>query len=652
MRFPHYSHPVTGVALPVASLRSSENCGCGEFLDLIPFSTWCKQCEIDLIQILPVNDTGYQTSPYSAISAYALHPVYIRLQNLAQAEHFQGHIEQLREDYSHKDRVPFYDITKRKISLLHRMYEYDKERIQTDTRLLSWIEENPWIREYAAFRSLKAYNQEASWVTWEEHRDPTQKTIEALWRENKDDVLFQAWIQFHLEGQLGEAATALDQSGIALKGDLPILMQEDSADVWFYRSYFNLELRAGAPPDMFSELGQNWEFPIYNWERLREDEFSWWKRRLSQAAKFYHAYRIDHVLGFFRIWAIPKYEEAGSMGFFKPASSLSEKRLEEEGFSEERITWLGQPHIHADTITRELGDTADEVLPYLEKIDHEPLYRIPPSLRGSQDIRGLPISTPSTEALCRWHRDRTLLEVGPGKYVLTWYYLQSSSYKELSEDEKERLETLNSEVRAESEKIWEQNGRTLLSWMSDVTDMLVCAEDLGVVPQCVPRVLRELGILSLNISFWTRDYDTPGEPFIPVEEYPEASVAMLSAHDTPTMRQWWDHLSDKQTRELFIEGLSLPLTASSDYDPSTAEKLVATMLTTRARACVFQIQEFFALTTHYRLTNPEDERINVPGTVREENWTYKMPVGVEELCRETAFSRKLSHLISTYRRKT
>ncbi len=644
---------ITGAAVPLSALYTDKSAGIGEYSDLTAFGSWCKKAGIDLIQILPVNDTGTNPSPYSAISGYALHPIFLRLDEIPGSRQFAQEIETLRDRYRSEDRVKFQDILSGKLALLRQIFDQDPEAIINGEDIRKWARENPWIETYAVFRSLKTYYDEQSWNSWPTMRDPRREDIEAYHKDNPKEIGYYIWLQYHCERQLRRAARALEEMGIALKGDLPILMQEDSADVWFHRENFIMRLRAGAPPDMYSSTGQNWGFPIYNWETIEADEFNWWKGRLKQAAKFYHAYRIDHVLGFFRIWAIPEYESAGSMGYFLPSVFITAEDLKQAGFSEERITWLSEPHIPTEEIKEALGDSADQVFPHLRRVGSEELFRIDPQIRGSRAIEALDISDEAKAALNRWNRNRALIKIETDTYAPAWLFSDSGSYQSLSEEEKNRFKDLVHTKGEESELLWEKTGRHLLSFMEEETEMLICAEDLGVVPQCVPKVLEELGILGLKICFWTRDYDNPEAPFISPRKYPHVSVAMLSAHDTVTMRQWWEEQADESTKtafaKAFFENTESKIADRTAYSPDLALLVNSAFLQAGSRLCVFQIQELFSLTDTYRSTDPGSERINVPGTVTPENWSYRIPVPLEELAEDEYFILTVSAMIEENR---
>jgi 4-alpha-glucanotransferase len=310
--------------------------------------------------------------------------------------------------------------------------------------------------------------------------DPDGASIAKWWQGHADQCLPFAWTQFQLEAQLGAAARELASIGIALKGDLPILMSRESADVWASRKYFDLSGVAGAPPDMFSPDGQNWGFPVYDWDALRADNCTWWKDRLRQAGKFFSAFRIDHVLGFFRIWRIPRGERTGLLGRFSPSFALARADLEALGFDKGRLRWLSVPHISGGELEAALGPEAPAVKErYLVPVGSEALYNLKPEIDSETAIDTLDASAAVKGFLFSWHSNRTLLEDGNGLFFPPWYMEHKKGFQSLSDQEKSRLTELVGKRRTESEAAWETGGRELLDILRRSTDMLVCAEEIG-----------------------------------------------------------------------------------------------------------------------------------------------------------------------------
>ncbi len=651
MKFPGFSRFAAGVALPVSCLRSEKSFGVGEFLDLVPLGSWCRDAGLDTVQILPVNDTGFQPSPYSALSAYALHPLYLRPDALpelkspaAGAKSLRGEIEKMRGRLEARPRINFDRVLGAKLDLFKRIYGLSAEDIAGDEALHAWMERNPWIRAYALFCSLKEENGGESWVRWKKLARPSGKDIDREWENpgRKKDLLFHAWLQMRLEEQFREAAAELDGMGVLLKGDLPILMSEDSADVWANPDFFRRDLRAGAPPDMFSVTGQNWGFPVYDWDALRGNGFSWWKERLRRADLFYHAYRIDHVLGFFRIWAVPEKETSGVLGFYKPSRFIMRREFEDRGFSEGRLRWLTLPHVAGADIRAVFGDDADGIVRELfDRLGGEDLFLFKEKV-GEALIEGLALTPERRNALLSWYRDRALIETAHDSYAPSWYRDGSKACKSLGDGEKRIFGEIVAEYYRDSEERWRREGGELLRFMKESTEMLPCAEDLGVVPDSVPAVLENLEILGLRIPRWVRRYREPGEPYIPPKEYPLLTVCAASVHDTTTLREWWEREAD---REGFWRALGLPGTPSPEYSEDTAEKLFAGILRTGSVLAMFQLQDFLGLVPEFRAADPVEERINVPGTVADTNWSYRTPFKIEEFGAHEPLKKKIRALL-------
>ncbi len=650
MKFPEIDHLLTGVAVPVAALKSKDSCGCGEFSDLTMLGKWCKQTGLELIQILPVNDTGFMGSPYSALSAYALHPLYMRLQALPGTDKMLPKIEEIREKHESNTRINLYELVLDKLSFLKQLYEQEKETILADKKLTSYIRKNQWVKEYAVYRYLWELFGYERWQDWPEYRDPKKSDIDKLWKKEKEATRFWAWIQMHLEKQLVKASKDLTKQGVALKGDIPIMMNEDSVDIWAHREFFHLDQKAGAPADAFSPAGQNWGFPIYNWDELEQDGYSWWKQRLQEAAKYYHAYRIDHVLGFFRIWSIPDKHFTGSLGFFCPSRVIHKDQLWESGFNDGRIAWLAKPHIYGHELRAQLGHEANDAIRLvLNRIGNEDLFLFKPEVAGENNIQRLPLSKNARNHLLMWLRDRTLIPMGDDTYAPNWSWEYTRGFQTLSGQEKKALQGIINEVMGESEKLWEDQGRKLLSFMTKETDMLVCAEDLGAIPDCVPKVLNELNILGLKIVRWARKYQEEGEPIINVNEYPTASVCTLAVHDTTTIRGWWTN--EEQSKDALWSALGIEGPCSYEFSPETAQRLIGGAMNAASLLAIFQIQDFFSMDIDLWMESPEDERINVPGTVSDTNWGYRIVLSLEDMIKYKKLNNRVSKLIEKRRER-
>jgi 4-alpha-glucanotransferase len=663
-----------GAAVPVGALRTRKGMGVGEFSDLGDFAILCKKMRLGLIQILPVNDTGFESSPYSSLTAFGLHPLYLRIEELdefaAVSDSVKKRVKKARDTFDKDKRFSHYQILKEKLEICRLVYDAGKAQIvknaESGGALSTWIEQNSWVKEYAVYRRLKEKNDQKSWKEWSEYKSVTAADIEKLWNDKKlrEEHLFWAWLQQALDTQFSKAAKKIADAGIVLEGDLPILMNEDSCDVWAHPENFIQELSAGAPPDMYSPDGQNWGFPIYNWEAQEKDNFSWWKKRLKVAEKYYKAYRIDHVLGFFRIWASSQNEYSSVLGRFLPYAPVTSGDLRKLGFDKGRVRWITQPHIPTEELMdvlrnnwgnlftdSEIKAAADKIFSRaLVRIRDEELWLFKKKITGEKYIDALELHPAVGNYLQAKWKDRLFFEYKKGNFFPVWYFRSSKAYSTFTEEEKAALEALLEKRQKKSEKVWARQGMKLLSVLVESSSMLPCAEDLGAVPACVPKVLSKLKILGLRVTRWFRRWDIEGQPYIPFEEYPQLSVCTAAVHDSSTVRQWWEKEADQGQFSGFIGVPSLP----KIYNPGTAKIILSKTAQARSRFRVFQIQDLLHLSNNWYSENPLDERVNVPGTANDFNWTYRLPAPIQEIAKDKELIlavRELSR-IKPVKRKT
>ena len=645
-----------GAAIPVAALRTEKSIGVGEFSDLGEFGALCVKMGIGLVQILPVNDTGYQSSPYSALTAFGLHPLYLRIGDISGTSGYEKEIAAMQKKFNSAIRFSHGDILRAKLDLLRKIYKDNAKKISSSSKLKTWIEENQWIKPYAVFRSLKEANNEKSWKEWDEYREIDAEGIAALWNEpsRKEENLFWAWVQQNLDIQFSHAASQLESLGILLEGDLPILMNDDSCDVWAHTEIFDINQSAGAPPDMYSPEGQNWGFPTYNWQAQSQDEYTWWKARLKAAEKYYKAYRIDHVLGFFRIWASRKEDISAAQGRFIPYLPIVPKDFIDLKYDEGRIRWICEPHILTGDVWDALKEgwggqySEDELSTAANRVFEQVLFRVGDEelwlfkkwIRGEKDILNLDIHHAAKTFLLKRWTDRILFEHEKDQFFPVWYYKDSNAYISLPKADREELDKLVEKRLTASEKIWEAEGKRLLSMLTVSSPMLPCAEDLGAVPACVPQVLTQLNILGLRVVRWHRDWGAEGQPYIPFEDYPELSVCTPAVHDSSCLREWWDTEADQQAFCSFIGVPSLPKV----YNPGSAKTILSRIASAASRFRVFQIQDFLHLSNRWYAADPASERINVPGTTNDFNWTYRLPANISELAKDEDLIRAVSEL--------
>ena len=666
-----------GTAVPVSALYSQKSCGVGEFSDLIPFADFCKKAGLRIIQLLPVNDTGTDSSPYNALSAFALHPLYICLDDIPEAHTFKTEIKKIRiafEPHTPGERFRYRDILHEKNVLLHAVFNKSEKQIIADSqtgKLAEWIEANPWIIEYAVFKNIKRQNYHASWKDWKEcagMRSPSTAKITAAWNDPvlKREHLFYAWVQMHLHKQLLKAVTYCADNGILVKGDIPILMNEDSVEVWAHPEYFRSDLRAGSPPDGDNPTGQNWGFPIYNWVNLKATGYRWWKDRLARASQYYHAFRLDHILGFFRIWAIPKGEMTGLLGKPIPYSEITIEDLKKAGFSEDRIRWMAEPHINTDIVQNAVnGDYlyAHGLLRKVaDRIGTEELWLFKAGIQSESGLhrRGLPAKVET--ALRKKWTDRMLVKAGKDLhgntvYTAAYLYRNTTAWRTLSEDEQRRFSLLVEEKETEQNKLWAAQAEDILSELCTFVDMQPCAEDLGAKPAALPEVLEKLQILSLRVFRWERRWAEPCCPFIPLQDYPKAAVAVTSVHDSSTMRGWWEQELSYTDMLSFFDALLIDGEMRTALCPIEGEKpaytadLAAALLSALVKVpsifAIFPIQDWLGLMIdELHTVKAQDERINIPGTVSESNWTYRLPLPIETLSKNKELTKRLRNITS------
>lgn len=311
-----------GICLPLFSLHSEKSCGIGEYLDLIEIIHWCKSLNMDVIQLLPLNDIGLETSPYSALSAFALSPIHLSMHALPEIEKVPDYREKLSKItyWNNTSRIKYHIVRELKYHFFREYFSLVFQKISVSDHYQSFCNEQAhWLKPYALFKSLKEKELWKSWEEWPNNiKSPSESTYQELLEENKSSCHFHEFLQYLCYQQFEKIKKIASENGVLIKGDIPILISRDSADVWRYRRYFFLHLLAGAPPDMYSKEGQCWGFPLYDWEELEKNNYEWWRQRLGIAVHLYHLYRIDHVVGFFRMWSIPHGKVAKEGSFLPP----------------------------------------------------------------------------------------------------------------------------------------------------------------------------------------------------------------------------------------------------------------------------------------------------------------------------------------------
>lgn len=643
MRFGEFPGPLAGVSVPLFSLRTARSVGIGQFPDIVELAKWCSAVGLRVIQLLPLNDTGGTSSPYSALSAFALNPIYIDVLAVEGSACVRDEVLAFRAAHEAETRLSYDAVRELKIRVLRRIFA-SVSGPGLEAALRSWMKDRPWAMAYAVFMALREEARGAPWWEWRSDRAWSPEAGPRLFDSLGSRALFHVFAQQAAERQLAAASAAAECLGVRIKGDIPILMSRDSVDVWARPEYFDLDFQAGAPPDMFSPDGQNWGFPPYRWETLERAGYSFWRERISHAGRFYHAVRIDHVLGFLRIWRIPASESSGVLGHFHPQRLMRREELAAY-LDAGRLVWLSVPHVPGRDIDAALGaGAADAKVRLFRVLPGEDLYHIRPDLDSEKAIMALAEPENTRAFLLARHRDRALLPVGSGTFAACWYFGAASSYRSLTQRERELLDRSVRDCYAESERIWERDGRRLLAMLRESTDALLCAEDLGAVPDCLPRMLADLGILSLKIERWARDYAAEGQPLIPPASYPRLSVCSPSGHDTSTLRGWWEE--EGWDREAYYRSIGGQGACPATLTVALSRTLLTRAMRSSSLLAIAQIQDYLALAEDLRAASPADERVNVPGTVSTTNWSYRIPLPLEEIAANAGLAASVREVVA------
>ena len=579
--FPVYPWKGAGVVVPIFSLRSEGSFGVGDFGDLKLMIDWVAKTNQRFLQVLPINDTNmtgcWQDSyPYNSISIYALHPQYTDFRQLPEIkdEKLKIKYEQLRQELNALPQIDYERMFKAKMDYLRILFKQEWSTVSRRATYKEFFQQNKeWLVPYAAFCVNRDKYGTAVFSEWPKEAKSQKLTANS-------QLNFWYYVQYNLDAQMHAAHEYARKNRVVLKGDIPIGISRDGVEAWVEPKYFNLNGQAGAPPDPFSADGQNWGFPTYNWDEMLKDGCQWWVRRFRKMAQYFDAYRIDHVLGFFRIWEIPVPEKSGLEGQFSPALGLSREEIEAYGI-----------------------------------VGHDDLFLV------------------DHKRSDRWHPRIAVQYQAP--------------YQKLDEGEKFNFNRLyNDYFYRRNNHFWYQEAMKKLPRLTQATRMLVCAEDLGMVPDCVPWVMNELRILSLEIQTMPKD---PKVRFGKLSHNPYRSVCTFSTHDMPTLRQWWDE--DSEQTQAYYNG---PLRRSGDAPHPLpgwlAKEIVSRQLTSPSMLCLLSLQDWLSIDERLRLPDQNAERINIPANPRH-YWRYRMHLNIEQLLAADDFNNEICTLITQSGRK-
>ena len=650
---------LAGTLIPVFSLRSKGSFGVGDFGDLKMMIDWVAETNQRVLQVLPINDTTLthtwtDSYPYSAISIFALHPQFADFRQLPEIKDKKKarEMETLRKELNELKQIDYERVNNTKTDYLRIIFKQEGEAVMKGEDFKMFVKENEhWLVPYAQYCHLRDSFGNVDFSSWKGHEqwhEADRKKLTDPKSKEYNDVAFYYYVQFVLDRQMRAAHEYAMARGVILKGDIPIGVDRNGCDVWHEPQYFNLNSQAGAPPDAFSINGQNWGFPTYNWQRMIDDGCEWWIRRFQNMAKYFDAYRIDHVLGFFRIWAIPTTCVHGLLGQFAPSLGMTREEIEGYGlhFQEELFT---TPFIARWVVDRVFGIHADEVVEKYLDHKHDDIFALKPEYDTERKIEAAFKGKDSMDDV--WVRDGLYALVSdvlfvrddndPNKFHPRITAQLNFMYEALYDSDKEKFNRLyNDYYYRRNNNFWYNEAMKKLPVLVQATRMLVCAEDLGMVPDCVAWVMDQLRILSLELQQMPKD---PKVKFGILSRNPYRSVCTLSTHDMPTLRQWWDE--DYERTQVYYSSMLYRGGAAPHPLPGwLARDIIANQLTCPSMLCILSLQDWFALDEKLRLPDADAERINIPANPRH-YWRYRMHINIEDLIADKEYNDAIKELV-------
>lgn len=658
--FALYNRKLAGTQVPVFSLRTRKSAGIGDFGDLKTMIDFVASTGQKVLQLLPINDTTIthtwtDSYPYSCISVFAIHPQYADLHALPELKDAKARAEaeKTRAELNALDKIDYEKVNDFKINYLRQIFNQEGEKMMKTAEYKAFFQDAElWLVPYAQYSYLRDKNGTADFNQWPDHQvwdEAERKALADPKTAAYKNVAFFYFVQFVLDRQMQEAHEHAKAKGVILKGDIPIGVNRNGCDVWMEPKYFNLNGQAGAPPDDFSANGQNWGFPTYNWFEMLKDGCQWWNRRFKNMARYFDAYRIDHVLGFFRIWEIPVHSVHGLLGQFAPALAMSREEIESYGlhFQEDRFT---RPFITDWVLDRMFHERAGEVKEkYLDRLDDE-RYQMKPEVDTQRKVEALFADATDEKEL--WLRDGLYALISdvlfvrdhtnPGVFHPRISAQLDFIYESLYDNDKAAFNRLyNDYFYRRNNQFWYQEAMKKLPKLVQATRMLVCAEDLGMVPDCVPWVMDELKILSLELQSMPKD---PSVKFGHLSRNPYRSVCTISSHDMPTLRMWWDE-NIQRTQEYYNTMLYRQGPAPHPLPGWLASDIISRHLTSPSMLCILSIQDWLATDEALRLPDADAERINIPANPKH-YWRYRMHLNIEDLAADKRFVQNITEMIS------
>ena len=646
-----------GVAVPVFSLRSDDSFGIGDFSDLKKIADWAYVSGQKIIQVLPVNDTTIthtwrDSYPYNAISIYALHPIYLGLtefplkNNAANKKYRQS-----AKILNALSEVDYENVLELKLAYITDLFgEIGKETLAKNEFSDFYAKNESWLFPYACFCYFRDKYRTADFHYWEAFSNYDERLLKN--RAKSDEKMQNAlekvsFTQYLLHIQLSEAKRYANKKGVVFKGDVPIGISRYSVEAWTEPELFNLDTQTGAPPDDFSVTGQNWGFPTYNWDAMSKNGYVWWKKRFQKMADYFDIYRVDHILGFFRIWEIPESSVQGLLGYFNPAIPLSVEEINSRlRFNEERMT---KPLIQEQFLPELFGEYTSEVTDnFLQQVNAQ-YFQLKDNCNTQKKIKGIFKGQEDEKSSCiraglyriceevLFIRDKKELNKFHPRITAQYTFV----YKELDDAAKNSFNKLYDYFfYSRHSKFWKGEALRKLTPLITATNMLACGEDLGMVPASVPEVMNELQLFSLEIERMPKTEQTL---FNNLMQLPCKSVCTTSTHDMSPIRLWWRENRDI-TQRYYNEILERLDTAPDNCSSDLCEQIVIRHLHTSSILAILPLQDWLSMDNELKRPNPEEERINVPSNPQN-RWNYRMHLSLERLTTSTAFNEKVRKMI-------
>ncbi|WP_162923621.1 4-alpha-glucanotransferase [Arachidicoccus soli] len=638
-------------------MRSETSFGIGDFNDLKKAANWAHSVGLKLMQLLPVNDTTATGTwkdayPYAAISVFALHPIYLHLPDIAVgAEALLEKYETQRAALNALEKVDYETTLDLKWQFIREIFPIAKEAVFSSEEYQKFyaVNEN-WLRPYACFCYFRDKYKTVDFSQWTEAAYSDELPEEL---KEKDAFLVHYFVQYHLHAQLTDAAAYAHAHQVVLKGDIAIGVYRNSVDVWVNKSLYNTNSQAGAPPDDFAVSGQNWGFPTYNWPEMKVEGYDWWRNRLGHTSQYFDAIRLDHVLGFFRIWSIPVSATQGILGHFEPAIPIDKNELYRIGvhFPLERL-W--KPFIHFEILKEIFVDSFDKVVSAYFEEKEEGIYLFKEAFSTQRKLVDY-FDRQEKNTYNRWLL-QSLMELLANVILLPVENEEEAFHFRFNMQHTSSFQYLNNEVKNgllnlyddyffhRQNDLWKSEAMEKLPAIKNATNMLVCGEDLGFVPNSVPEVMQHLGLLGLYVQRMPKQL---GSGFENLKNVPYLSVVSPSTHDTSTIRGWWLHLSRAGAQSFYNNALLQEGIAPAQADcPGWLNRLILQdHLQSPAMWSIFLMQDLLNNNDAFHFANVEDEQINHPENPNQ-YWQYRMPIELEQLADLKDFNQSLKEMIA------